>query len=64
VAFSFVAIRSSSEATSSVPSRVFKDGDLPTLARNDQDLLRNARDRVVDVPEILVTSGSLAVPLT
>jgi hypothetical protein len=42
----------------------FKDGDLPTLARNDQDLLRNARDRVVDVPEILVTSGSLAVPLT
>jgi hypothetical protein len=42
----------------------FKDGDVPTLANTDQDLLRNARDRVVDVPEILVTSGSLAVPPT
>jgi hypothetical protein len=42
----------------------FKDGDLPTLANTDQDLLRNARDRVVDVPEILVTSDSLAVPPT
>ena len=41
----------------------FKDGDLPTLAKADQELLRNARDRVMDIPEIRVTPGSLAVPL-
>jgi hypothetical protein len=26
-------------------------------------LLRNARDRVLEVPEVFVTPGSLAVPL-
>jgi hypothetical protein len=41
----------------------FKDGDLRTLSKADQELLRNARDRVVDVPDVAVTSGSLSVPL-
>jgi hypothetical protein len=41
----------------------FKDGDLPTLSKADQRLLRNARDQVVEVPEVHVTSGSLATPL-
>jgi hypothetical protein len=40
----------------------FKDGDLPTLSKADQDLLRGARDRVREVPDVRVTSGSLAVP--
>jgi len=41
----------------------FRDGDLPSLAKADQELLRNARDRVIDVPDVRVTPGSLAVPL-
>ena len=41
----------------------FKDGDLPTLAKTDRELLRSARDRVLEVPEVFVTPGSLAVPL-
>jgi hypothetical protein len=41
----------------------FKDGDLPSLAKADQELLRKARDQVVDVPDVLITIGSLAVPL-
>jgi hypothetical protein len=41
----------------------FKDGDLGSLAKADQELLRNARDRVIDVPDVRVTPGSLAVPL-
>ena len=31
---------------------LFKDGDLPSLPKADQDLLRIARDRVSDVPEV------------
>jgi hypothetical protein len=38
----------------------FKDGDLPSLAKSDQDILRAARDRVVDIPDVAVTGGSLA----
>ena len=41
----------------------FRDGDLPTLAKADQELLRKARDQVVDVPDVRVTRGSLAIPL-
>ena len=39
------------------------DGDLPSLPRTDQDLLRAARDRVSEIPEISVTRTSLAIPL-
>jgi Nucleotidyl transferase AbiEii toxin, Type IV TA system len=35
----------------------FKDGDLPSLAKADQDLLRAARDRVSDVPEVRLSKG-------
>ena len=38
----------------------FKDGDLPSLPKSDQDFLRSARDRVSEIPEIAVTPGSLA----
>jgi predicted nucleotidyltransferase component of viral defense system len=38
----------------------FKDGDLPSLAKSDQDLLRQARDRVTDIPDVALTYGSLA----
>jgi len=38
----------------------FKDGDLPSLAESDQDILRAARDRVNDVPAITLSDGSLA----
>jgi hypothetical protein len=38
----------------------FKDGDLPSLAKTDQDILRKARDRVFEIPEITVVPGSLA----
>jgi hypothetical protein len=41
----------------------FKDGDLPSLPRADQDLLRAARDRVVEIPDVILTPGSLAIPL-
>jgi hypothetical protein len=41
----------------------FKDGDLPTLAKADQELLRSARDQILDVPDVHVFPGSLAVPL-
>jgi hypothetical protein len=41
----------------------FKDGDLPMLAKTDQELLRNARDRVGEIPDVRLTPGSLAVPL-
>jgi hypothetical protein len=37
----------------------FEDGDLDTLARTDQELLRNARDRVGKLPEVVVKHGSL-----
>jgi hypothetical protein len=39
----------------------FKDGDLASLAKRDQDILRKARDRVSEIPEVVVTHGSLAI---
>jgi Nucleotidyl transferase AbiEii toxin, Type IV TA system len=38
----------------------FKDGDLPSLAKTDQDILRKARDRVLEIPEITLVPRSLA----
>jgi hypothetical protein len=38
----------------------FKDGDLPALPKSDQDILRTARDRVSEIPEVAITRGSLA----
>lgn len=38
----------------------FKDGDLPSLPKSDQDILRAARDRVSEIPEVTPTYGSLA----
>jgi len=38
----------------------FKDGDLPSLPKADQDILRAARDRVSEIPDIAITYGSLA----
>ena len=32
----------------------FKDGDLPSLPKSDQDILRAARDRVSEIPEVTV----------
>ena len=37
----------------------FKDGDLPSLPKADQDLLRAVRDRVSDVPDVHLASGLL-----
>jgi len=37
----------------------FKDGDLPSLPKADQDLLRAARDRVSVVPDVHLMSGLL-----
>ena len=42
----------------------FKDGDLSSLPSTDQDLMRSARDRVVEVPNVVLTPGSLALPLS
>jgi hypothetical protein len=39
----------------------FKDGDLPSLPKADQDLLRTARDRVSDVPDVALLNGLLPV---
>ena len=41
----------------------FKDGDLPSLPKADQDILRTARDRVSKIPDVPLTYGSLAVAL-
>jgi Nucleotidyl transferase AbiEii toxin, Type IV TA system len=41
----------------------FKDGDLNTLSQADQQLLRNARDGVDVLPDVLLKSRLLAVPL-
>src|SRR5438874_247099 len=38
----------------------FKDGDLPALSKRDQDTLRAARDRIVEIPDVAVRRGSLA----
>jgi hypothetical protein len=37
----------------------FNDGDLNTLGRADQELLRNARDQVGLLPDVIVRHGSL-----
>jgi len=41
----------------------FKDGDLPSLSRTDQDVLRAARDRVSETPEVALTRTAIAIPL-
>ncbi len=38
----------------------FKDGDLPSLAKADQDRLRAARDRVKSISDVALQLGSLA----
>jgi hypothetical protein len=38
----------------------FKDGDLPSLPKGDQDILRKARDRVSEIPEVVITRGGPA----
>ncbi|SRR6266702_1608566 len=38
----------------------FKDGDLPSLAKTDQNILRAARDRVSKIPDVSITNGPLA----
>jgi Nucleotidyl transferase AbiEii toxin, Type IV TA system len=38
----------------------FEDGDLATLDKADQNLLRNARDKIQGLPAVIVNSGSLA----
>jgi len=38
----------------------FKDGDLPSLPESDQDVLQKARDRASEIPEVVLTHGSLA----
>jgi hypothetical protein len=42
----------------------FKDGDLNTLSQADQQLLRSARDEVEVLPDVVLKSRSLAVPLS
>jgi hypothetical protein len=37
----------------------FKDGDLDALSNADQELLRNARDRIGQLPDVFVRHGSL-----
>ena len=39
----------------------FKDGDLSSLPKSDQDILRKARDRVSEIPDVVITRGSLAI---
>jgi hypothetical protein len=39
----------------------FKDGDLSSLPKSDQDILRKARDRVAEIPDVVITRGSLAM---
>jgi hypothetical protein len=38
----------------------FKDGDLSSLPKSDRDILRKARDRVSEIPEVVIIHGSLA----
>jgi hypothetical protein len=39
----------------------FKDGDLLSLAKSDQDILRNARDRVIEISDVVITRGPFAM---
>ena len=41
----------------------FGDGDVPTLSESDRGVLLHARDAVRDLPEVVLTAGSLAVPV-
>jgi predicted nucleotidyltransferase component of viral defense system len=36
----------------------FKDGDLPSLSKTEQNILRAARDRVSAIPDVLITKVS------
>jgi hypothetical protein len=38
----------------------FEDGDLHGLAESDRQLLRNARDRVGQLPDVMIRNGSLS----
>ncbi|MBR1219614.1 nucleotidyl transferase AbiEii/AbiGii toxin family protein [Bradyrhizobium sp. U87765 SZCCT0131] len=38
----------------------FKDGDLPTLNARDRAILRDARDRIAAIPDVVLTPGLLA----
>lgn len=38
----------------------FRDGDLPSLPKADQDLLRAARDRVTGIPDVHLLKGLLS----
>jgi hypothetical protein len=42
----------------------FKDGGLSSLSNAEQDLLRNARDRVIEIPGVALPQGSLAISLS
>src|ERR1700730_5231046 len=39
----------------------FKDGDLSSLPKTDQDILRKARDRVSEILEVAISHGLLAI---
>lgn len=39
----------------------FKDGDLPSLPKDDQDLLRVTRDHVTDIPDVNLKQGLLSL---
>ncbi len=41
----------------------FKDGDLPTLPKSDQDVLRAARDRVTEIPDVTLIHAPLVPSL-
>jgi Nucleotidyl transferase AbiEii toxin, Type IV TA system len=38
----------------------FKDGDLPSLPQRDQEVLKAARDRVSEIPDVSLIPGNLA----
>jgi hypothetical protein len=38
----------------------FEDGDLPSLPKSDRDILRAARDRISEIPDVAITYGSLS----
>lgn len=42
----------------------FKDGDLPSLAKKDRDILCAARDRVKDIPAVALVDGLSPAPAT
>jgi hypothetical protein len=40
----------------------FKDGDLASLPKSDQDILRKTRDRVSEIPEVTIAHARLRSP--